>query len=710
MVERVTYTHCHICEQLCGLAVTVEDDRITSIRPDKENPHSWRDFCIKAQRAGDVVHSPWRITQPMRRVGDRYEPATYEEAVADIAARLQAIVARDGPDAVAGYLGNPGGFNFGSAAFHNGFLNAIGTRQQFGMFSIDSNAYHVAVGAMFGLEWLAMIPDIDATDCALLIGTNPAISKFCWLGKVPNGWRRLMDRVKAGADVIVVDPRRTETAAKATLHLAPLPDTDWALVLAMLQVTFAHGWERLPGTMAVSGLEELKALAASVDLDTLSAICGVPADAIADAARRFATAPRGFAYAATGPGLGRNGSVTHWLVMALNVVTDRIETPGGRYMPNWPMSQAIYKATVSPDSKQPSRVRGLTPVVGFQTIAELADEISTPGEGQVRALILNGGNPTSSSADGDKLASALESLDLLVAIDLFQRESHRAADWIIPGQHFLERGELHVGIHALNDRPYIQSAKVAIDSPPGVRPEWTFFRDLATAMGLTLFGGKLEPTPDAVSRSLLAIGGQIEMEEIRAAEHGLEFGERTMGHLLAYLDSTGGGVSLMPEAFVARFHDILAEAQAAGGQSAMRIISRRRNGMMNGWLAETSGTATPDETAASVEMHPDDARRAGLVDGAMASIQSDVGTVDAVVRISPAVRPGAIVLAQGWGAALYDAPAGREVSRIGIERNKLVSDTDLDPISSVPRLNGTLATVSPAIAARRHEDLVTAGS
>ncbi|MET0373655.1 MAG: molybdopterin-dependent oxidoreductase [Rhizorhabdus sp.] len=710
MADRVTFTHCHICEQLCGLAVMVRDGRIESIRPDKDNPHSWRDFCIKAQRAGEVVHSPWRITQPMRRVGDRYEPASYEDAVADIAARLQAIVARAGPDAVAGYLGNPGGFNFGSAAFHNGYLNALGTRQQFGMFSIDSNAYHVAVGAMFGLEWLALIPDIDATDCALLIGTNPAVSKFCWLGKVPNGWRRLMDRVKAGADVIVVDPRLTETAAKGTLHLAPLPDSDWALVLGMLHVIFANGWERLPATMDISGIVELKAFASSVDIDWLSTICGVPADGIVDAARRFATAPRAFAYAATGPGLGRNGSVTHWLVMTLNVVTDRIETPGGRYMPNWPMSQAIYKATVSPDSKKPSRVRGLTPVVGFQTIAELADEILTPGAGQVRALILNGGNPTSSSADGGKLAKALESLDLLVAIDLFQRESHRAADWIIPGQHFLERGELHVGIHALNDRPYIQSARVAIDSPPGVRPEWTFFRDLATAMGLTLFGGKVEPTPDAVSRSLLAIGGQIEMEDIRAAEHGLEFGERTMGHLLAYLDRTGTGVSLMPQAFVDRLHDIIAEARQGIDRGGMRIISRRRNGMMNGWLAETSGSATPDETAASVEIHPDDARRAGLVDGEMAAIRSDIGAVDAIVRISSAVRPGAIVLAQGWGAALYDAPDGIEVSRIGIERNKLVSDTDLDPLSAVPRLNGTFATVSPATTARRHKDLVTAGS
>ncbi|MDO7843926.1 molybdopterin-containing oxidoreductase family protein [Sphingomonas immobilis] len=696
MTDSVTFTHCHICEQLCGLEVTVREGRIVSIRPDKQNPHSWRDFCIKGQRAGEVVHSSWRVIHPMRRRGDSYVAASYEEAIDDIAARLRTIVDRDGPNAVAGYLGNPGGFNFGLAAFHNGFLQALGTHQLFGMFSIDSNAYHVAVGAMFGLEWLALIPDIDATDCALLIGTNPAVSKFCWLGKVPNGWRRLLDRIRDGADLIVVDPRFTETAAKGTMHLAPVPDSDWALVLAMLQVIFANGWESLPTQARLTSLADLKALAASVALEDLAAICEVPVETIREAARRFATAERAFAYAATGPGLGRNGAVAHWLTMALNVVTNRVDVAGGRYMPNWPMSQAIYKASVSPDSTVKSRVRGLAPVVGFHSIAELADEITTPGEGQVRALFMSGGNPVSSSADGGKLADALGSLDLLVAIDLFQRESQQRADWIIPGQHFLERGELHVGIHALNDRPYIQSARVAIESPPGVRPEWTFFRDLAAALGLSLFGGQIAPHPDAVSESLLAIGGQIGMETIRAAEHGIEFGERTMGHLWAFMDRSGRTIDMAPPAFVARLRAMIEEAAiACADPHGVRIISRRRNGMMNGWLAETSGYATPDETASSVELNPEDARTAGVADGDDAVIRSDIGEIVARVRVSDAVRPGAIVLAQGWGAPLFDAD-GAEVSRIGIERNKLVSDTDLDPLSAVPRLNGTRATVSRA--------------
>jgi len=692
MGETVTFTHCHLCEQMCGLAVTVADGRIAAIRPDKANPYSWRDFCTKAQRAGDVVHSPHRVLQPMKRDGTRFVAASYEEAVDDVAARLKAIIARHGPDAVGGYVGNPGGLNAGAGAFHNAFLKALETRQQFSMYSIDTNAYHVASLAMFGVEWLTLIPDIDAADCAVLIGTNPAISKSCWLGTVPNGWRRLLARVRDGADLIVIDPRRTETADHATLHLAPRPESDWALVLAMLRTIFDNGWERLPERGAIAGLAELRALAASADPTELAAICDVPLADIAEAARRFALAPRGYAMAATGPALGRNGVISHWLVLALNVVTGRIDVPGGRYLPAWPLNMTAYRQEFTPPMPVPSRVRGIPSVLGWHSIAELADEIETPGSGQVRALFITGGNPVSSSAHGERLARALGGLDLLVALDMFRRESHRHADWLIPGQHFLERDELLMA-WSQAERPFVQAARAALPSPQGIRPEWTFFRDLADALGLKLFGGQMEPHPDALAEALFAYGGQTTLAETRAAEHGLEFGERSMGHLWDYLAAQGTTVALCPGEFVAELHNALAQSRTTGGAS-FQIISRRRNNMMNGWLAETSGSVADDPTASSVEMNPGDAARIGLADGAQARIASRAGELVATVAVSDAVRPGTLVIASGWGAALYDPVSGAEVFRKGIERNKLVADDDLGPLSGVPRLNGTPVTIS----------------
>ena len=432
MTDRVVHTHCLICEQLCGLEVAVEDNVVRSIHPDKQNPYSWRDFCVKAQRAGELVSHPHRLRSPMRRVGDRYEPATNLEAIDDISGRLKEIIERYGPDAVAGYFGNPMGFSFGATVFHNVFLSTIGTHQNFSVQSIDSNAKHVAAGAMFGHEMLALVPDIDEADCVLLIGTNPAVSKFNWGGKVPNGWRRLKDRVRNGADLIVIDPRRTETAVAARLHLAPHPETDWALLLGVIKVILDEGLHRVAEGVDVTGLEDLRELAGSQSLERLARICDVPAGDIADLARRFAKAERGFAFAGTGPALGLHGVLTHWLTLALNVLTDRIDRPGGRFMPSWPTDsarQSVRAQVTHTQAAGRSRVRNLKTVVGQHSLAELADEITTPGEGQIRALILGGGNPVCTGADGERLAAAFEGLDLLVCLDLFQRESHRDADW-----------------------------------------------------------------------------------------------------------------------------------------------------------------------------------------------------------------------------------------------------------------------------------------
>jgi formate dehydrogenase len=688
-----TFTHCLICEQLCGLEVELRDGVIQSIRPDRQNPYTWRDFCVKGQQSHEVAASPWRVRAPMKRVGDRFAEASYDEAIDDIATRLTAIVARHGKDAVAGYLGNPMGFSAGAAAWHFGFLDALGTHQKYGVQSIDSNAKHVACDRMFGLETLALIPDIDAADFAILIGTNPAVSKFNWGGKVPNGWRRLKDRVRAGADLVVIDPRRSETAAAATRHVAPLPETDWAFLLGMVQVILDEGLERVPRDLPVNGLSELSALARSASLDDLAAICDVPVDEIAAVARGFARARRGFAFAGTGPALGRHGVLTHWLTLVLNVITDRIDRQGGRFAPNWPYNLPFANAQ---QPKLRSRVRGTETVVGQHSLAELAGEITTPGEGQVRALILGGGNPVSTGAGGDNLAKALGELDLLVSVDLFQRESHRDAHWLIPAVHFLEREEVHVALHSYNDRPFIQATRQVVAPPPGVRPEWTFYRDLGAAMGLQLFGGHVQ-NPDEMAAGMIARSGSITLEDVRAEPHGLIYGERTMGHVIEFFRSSGRAVDLCPPQLAGALSEALAgdAGIAMPGAGTVRIISRRRNGMMNSSLTETSGSIGHDDTADTIELNRADAAAAGIVEADWLRLHSAGAEIRARATISDDVRRGTAVIAQGWGSAMFDPRTSSEVFRRGNERNKLVSDADLDPLSAVPRLNGTLVRLEP---------------
>jgi formate dehydrogenase len=690
--RRTVYTHCLICEQLCGLEVTARDDKVLSIRPDKQNPYTWRDFCVKGQQAHEVAASPWRVRAPMKRVGTRFVETSYEEAVDNISDRLQAIIAQHGKDAVAGYLGNPMGFSSAAAAWHFGLLDAVGTHQKYGVQSIDSNAKHVACDAMFGLETLALIPDIDATDYALLIGTNPAVSKFNWGGKVPNGWRRLKDRVRAGAELVVIDPRRTETAACATRHVAPLPETDWAFLLGVIKVILEAGLHRLPPEIEVAGLDELRAISTATKLDQLAVICDVPVDEITAVGRGFALAPGAFAFAGTGPALGRHGVLTHWLTLALNVLTDRVDRPGGRFAPNWPYNMPMSKGHSEP--KAHSRVRGIETVVGQHSLAELADEILTPGEGKIRALILGGGNPVSTGAGGGHLAEALGQLDLLVSVDLFQRESHRDAHWLIPAVHFLEREEVHVALHSYNDLPFIQSTRQAVPPPLGLRPEWTFYRDLAQVMGLELFGGHIN-TPDEMAAGMLAESGRITLEQVRESDHGVIYGERTMGHFLEFIRKEARIVEICPERLAGELRAALAGdgkiARPPKGQ--YRIISRRRNGMMNASLAESSGSIGNDETADTVEMNTHDAVAAGIDEGDLVEIRSATGAIQLRAILSDDIRRSTVVLAQGWGSPLFDPASSTEVFRRGNERNKLVSDADLDPLSAVPRLNGTLVSI-----------------
>ena len=689
-LQRTIYTHCLICEQLCGLEVTARDDKVVSIRPDKQNPYTWRDFCVKGQQAHEVAASPWRVRAPMKRVGTRFIEASYEEAVDDIAARLQAIIAQHGKDTVAGYLGNPMGFSSGAAAWHFGFLNAVDTHQIYGVQSIDNNAKHVACDAMFGLETLALIPDIDASDFALLIGTNPAVSKFNWGGKVPNGWRRLKDRVRAGAELVVIDPRRTETAAGATRHVAPLPETDWAFLLGVIKVILEASLQRVPPEIALTGLNELRAICAANTLERLAAICDVQIEEITAVGCGFAKAPRAFAFAGTGPALGRHGVLTHWLTLALNVLTDRVDRPGGRFAPNWPVNLPMAKGASEP--KRRSRVRGIETVVGQHSLAELADEILTPGQGKIRALILGGGNPVSTGAGGGHLAEALGQLDLLVSVDLFQRESHRDAHWLIPAVHFLEREEVHVALHSYNDLPFIQSTRQAVPPPEGLRPEWTFYRDLAQAMGLELFGGYIN-TPDEMVAGMLAGSGTITLEQIRESDHGVIYGERTMGHFLEFFRKEARIVDICPERLAGDLRKALAGdsriARPATGQ--YRIISRRRNGMMNSSLAETTGSIGNDESADAVEMNTHDGQAAGIDAGNLVEIRSATGTIQVRAILSDDIRRSTVVLAQGWGSPLFDPASSAEVFRRGNERNKLVSDAD--PLSAVPRLNGTLVAI-----------------
>lgn len=707
------HTFCRYCLASCGVEVTVEDNRVRKIAADKLNPHSWQDFCAKGRTAAEVVEHPRRIVAPMRRVGDRYVEASWDEALRDIADRMNRVIDADGPDAVGAYYGNPAGYSSSNLVFMNGWLDAVGTRNRYAVGSVDQNAVHVVAQAMYGSALMVPVSDIDNCDFFLLVGANPAVSAWNWLESAPGGWRRALDRQRRGARIVVVDPVRTESADKADTHLAVHPGQDWALLLAMVKVILDARLEH-PGDCAdlAAGMPEIRALVAACDVADLAARCDIDRDQIEQLARDFATAPGAMAITRTGVSLQETGTVAEWLGHVLNVITGRMDRPGGRRFERGYVD-TLRLAGLAETAPHRSRVAGREMVAGAHALAELPDEILTPGPGQIRALVINSGNPVISGPDGARLDRALQRLDLLVAIDFVQRESHRHAHWLLPAAHWLEREDLLAFTSSMHDEPFVQFGARAVVPPPQVREEWRIFVDLALAMKRPLFGARglngfirssrraaavtgrpgLAFGPQCINRLMIATsrkvnGRKLKWRDLRDNPHGLVLGPREFGHFRAALRTPDKLVHVAPAQFVARTRDLLADAAPQTCPEFPFLLGNRRNRHgMNSWLNELPGLH-PSGKRNVVFVHPDDAAALDIGDGDTVRVTSAVGSVDIVAALSDRPRRGLVMMEHGWGSRVFDPRSGAPPQTYGVNRNLLVDGAALDPLSQTSALGG----------------------
>lgn len=718
-MTRTVHTFCRYCLASCGVEVTVEDNRVVKISADKQNPHSWHDFCAKGRTAGQLVEHPRRILAPMRRVGDTYIEATWDEAIADIAARMNAVIDADTPDAVGLYYGNPAGFSSSNIIFMNGWLDAIGTHSRYSVGSIDQNAMHVVAAAMYGSILMAPVSDIDNCDYFLLVGTNPAVSAWNWLETVPGGWRRALARQAQGATIVVVDPLRTESAAKADVHLPVRPAQDWALLLAMVKVILDEGLEhREDCADLANGVDDLRRLVADADIDDLARRCDLDRSRIETVARDFATARAAMVVTRTGVSMHLTGTVAEWLGHVLNVITGRMDRPGGRrFEPGY--VDAIRMSEMVKATPHHNRLSGRTMVAGAHALSELPDEITTPGSGQIRAMVINCGNPVVSGPDGARLDEALAQLDLLVAIDIVQRESHRHAHWLLPAVHWLERDDLLAFTSNMHDEPYLHYGNKAVDPPPEARQEWRIFVDLAIAMGKPMFRAKglnsfikatrqaarltrqpgLEFTPHWINRLVVATGRKfngrrISWRDVMAHPHGWVLGPREFGHFRDALRTPDKKVRVAPPEFVARARELLAEpAPQSPADYPFQLANRRHRHSMNSWLNDLP-SLHPSGKGTEVVIHPDDASRLGIADGDRVKVHSPIGAVELTAAISDQPRPGVIIIDHGWGSRTFDPRGGSAPESFGINRNLLVDAGPVDPLSQTAALNSSYVAVA----------------
>ncbi|MDQ6744895.1 MAG: molybdopterin oxidoreductase family protein [Actinomycetota bacterium] len=703
-----TFCQCTLCEAHCGIAVETEGDRVIRITGDPEDRMSRGYICPKAAALADIHEDPDRLRTPMKRVGDRFVPVDWDEAIPLAADGLCRVMERHGADALATYLGNPGAHS--SSVLAAALLRRlIGSRNNYSATSADQLPQHRVAYEMFGHFALLPVPDIDRTGHLLILGANPAVSNGSIM--TAPGVRDRLKAIRAGGGrVVVVDPRRTETVRHASEHISVRPGGDPYLLLGMLHTLFHE--ELVPAEPLNSrcrGLPQLRALADGWSPQRAEDHAGVPAATIARLAREFAGAESAVAYGRVGVCQQLTGTLTHWLINALNVLTGNFDRPGGAMFttPAVDIVKWTELAVGRGDRTAPAqRVSGLPSFIDEVPVAGLADEILTPGEGQVRGMLLYAGNPVLSTPGGNRLEQALEQLEWCVAVDMYVTETTRHADVILPPISHLERDDIDVVLPPFAVRNHIRHNPAALSAPAGGRTDWQILMALAQRIGRGRSGRArsqalrwLSPviTPERVVDMGLRAGPYgflrrgplrgLDIGKVKRARHGLDLGP-LKPRLPGILRTEDHRIALAPGALLVEAEQLehLADQhdRARKGGFDLVLIGRRQLRSNNSWMHNSARLMKgPDRCTAL--LHPDDAEARGLHDGEPVRVASATGAIELPLQLSDEMRPGVVSVPHGFGHHRPGVGWRRAASRPGASVNDIT-----DP-SLVDRLTGNAA-------------------
>jgi anaerobic selenocysteine-containing dehydrogenase len=708
------HRQCTLCEAHCGIRVETEGPQVLRITGDPDDHRSRGYICPKSQALKDLYEDPDRLRAPVRRTADGWVEMEWDEAIAFASAGLRRAAERHGRHAVANFLGNPGAHSWSLFSFL-ALRIALSSRNNYSVSSADQVPQHAVATEMFGNPVALPIPDIDRTDHLLVIGANPAVSNGSVLS-APGVRDRLRAIGERGGRVVVVDPRRTETARLAAEHLQVRPGSDPFLLLAMLHVLFAEDLAD-PGRLAAfsDGLDELRALAAHWPPERAADLVGIDAGTIARTAREFAGARTAAAYGRVGVCHQTTGSLTHWLITVLNAVTGNLDRVGGAMFTTpildaQPLFRLLNRIGVGGRLQRTrrQRVSGLPDVLGEFPVAGLADEILTPGADQVRALVIYAGNPVLSAPGGRRLDEALEDLDFMVAVDSFVTETTRHADVILPAVSPLERDDLDLLISAFSSRNHVRYSRAAVPPRDGGREDWQILDDLTRGVGRGRYGrplalvtgllGRVGLAGPATIAQLAVLTGPygvlrrgprkgLTVGRIRRQEHGIDLGA-LQPRLPGALTTPDGRVALAPPALLAEAARL--EEEAAGRSRAgedgfdLTLIGRRSTRSNNSWLHNSARLMKGPDRCTAI-LHPDDAAARGLQDGDRVRVTSRVGAIEVPLQVSDELRPGVVSVPHGFG---HDRPGvGWSVAR----RTPGASVNDITDPAVVDAFSGTAA-------------------
>jgi anaerobic selenocysteine-containing dehydrogenase len=742
--ETITrFATCPLCEATCGLEIQLNGG-VQKIRGDREDVFSHGFICPKGGSLKALHEDPDRLRVPLvRRDGELVE-ATWDEAFAEVDRRLPPLLEQHGRNAVAAYLGNPVVHNLSLFMYSRVLLKALGTRNIYSASTVDQMPKQVSAGLMFGTILSVPIPDVDRTDHLVILGANPLASNGS-LMTAPDMRGRLRAIRERGGKVVVIDPRRSRTAEHADEHHFIRPGTDALLLAAMANVLFQEGLTD-PGPIAehANGLEELPDVVRDFSPEAVAPVCGIEAGEIRRMARELAMAERAAVYGRIGTCTQEFGTLASWLVDVLNFLTGNLDRPGGamftRAAAGQPNSQgAPGRGRGVTFGRWSSRVRGLPEVYGELPVVCLAEEIETPGEGQVRGLVTIAGNPALSTPNSGRLARALESLEFMVSIDVYVNETTRHADVILPGPTPLQHSHYDIAFYQLAIRNVANYTPAPMPPEPGMPEEWeTLLRltGIAAGQGADVDMAALDDfvAAEAVRRevsrpdgtlagrepdeSLVALGerrgperlldlqlragpygdgfngaGGLTLAALEAAPHGIDLGPLEP-RIPEVLRTSSGRIELAPEPVVADVERLRA-ALSRSDNGGMVLIGRRQLRSNNSWMHNLEPLVRGKERC-TAHVHPDDAARLGLVDGARARVSSRAGSVEVPVEVTDAVMPGVVSIPHGWGHSVDGIRMEIAAAHAGTNSNLLADEKLIDPLSGNAVLNGVPVELSPA--------------
>jgi anaerobic selenocysteine-containing dehydrogenase len=697
---------CTLCEATCGIVVDVSGGRVTGVRGDADDPVSRGYVCPKVVAMRDLHEDPDRLRAPLVREGGSFREATWDEALARAADGLRRVRRAHGRDAVAVYQGNPTAHNLGLLTAGQLVFRTLGTKNLYSASSADQVPHMRAAHEMFGHVLFMPVPDIDRTDHWLVVGANPVVSNGSIM-TAPDVKRRITELRARGGTLVVVDPRRTETAKLADRHVFLRPGTDALLFFALIHVVFEQGLAR-PGPH-VAGVDELARLARGFSPERVAPATGVPASVLRDLATDFARARRAAAYVRVGTCHQEHGTLASWLAWALAAITGNLDREGGLMWttPAADLTRLAGMFGLRGHGTFRSRVRGLPETGGELPVAVLAEEIETPGPGQVRALVTSAGNPALSAPNGARLERALATLEHMVSVDAYLNETTRHAHVILPPCSPLERPHYDLALNAFAVENVAKWVDAPLPPPPGALDD----AEIATELGLRLrFGEPLGAAralaaraarrlgSEAIVDALLRTGpygvgrGGLSVRALRARPHGVRLGP-LVPRLPGLLRTERRKVELAPEAFIREVPAL--ERLLAEPSPELVLVGRRHLRSNNSWLHNTR-RLVKGPPRCTLLVHPEDAARRGLRDGQRVRVKSARGAVEVEIAISDEMMPGVVSLPHGWGHHRPGTRTAVATEHAGVSVNDLTDDARLDRLTGNAAFNALPVEVEAA--------------